>query len=1479
MDKHRNNRNYFQDFYDEKKVNEKLDKKELFKGVLVCEGNKVFVKVNNEKIYINSDADCNRAFPNDNVVVEINKHNKHSGRIVYIYDPSFLKKTFKGKVVNEIKNDNIRGRNSLFFIPEDRNVPYFEVKFDTIDRRVLSTKDFKNDYESFRNLKYEAKIEEWSSRFKNPLGKLIRCLSNNSTSSNSSFENLKIELIKDESNRSIRKVSSNDNFKSNVRKPLRNAKSFNLQNKELKNSKSNQKFEKKYTFYEPYYTSDNVKKGLDNKMLFKGKLVMGDSWQGDDSFVIINDTKEKIVIKSLEDRNRGLDGDEVVFKKRNDNKTGKIIFIENPSYKNKEVNGKMLIEIEKTKNDRYTNLYLCPRDKKLPKINIPTKNAPREIFSINDYKNKPEKYRNMYNFVAKIQEWDNDDKFPIGLLIANNNSESNYGNIKKIIEEVTSKNEANPFETIKKKLGIDKKNPDDFFEKFYSSDLVEYGIKNKYLFNGKVEILKNGDCFVILNDTNEKIFIEDKKLRNRSMHDDEVVVEIINDSSDIKKGKVVYIKKNVYDDMKIPGTLEYKQERKNNILFRPDDKRIPFIEINNNSIDPKILNLNHFIKNPEEYKDNYYNAKIIKYGNHRFYPLGTLIEQIDPSTIKKLNNYYEKYLSEQEVEKGLKEGTLYEGLIRVNSKNGSDSYVTVVGMDQDIRINSVKFRNRALDNDIVIVKLLEGEEKELAEASIKEKKDENKMKDEDMYKKFATKGVKLNDYIEEKHNPLGKVVYVRNSKAKDIDIVGKFKFDPEEDYSNKEKFIFYPNDKAIPLMDILAKDIDPSVFDIKDCIANQDKYKDTLIVARIDKWSEMRCYPLGKIISKLTDEHTIESRTQIILKSHNIDESAFYDLITKEIPNDDWQIPEEELNNRLDLREECIFTIDPPTAKDLDDALSCKKLEDGNYEVGIHIADVSYFVKPDSNMDKEAYKRGTSTYLVQRVIPMLPKVLCENLCSLNAGVPRLAFSVIIKMDKNGHVLESKAGKSVICSCAKLAYSHAQKVIENENTEWPEENKDVVITNPYHPYTSDDVRERIYDLYKLSRVMKEERYANGAVSLNKRKLWFELNQDDDMPLDFGIYETREANSLVEEFMLLANTTVANMLYDTFKNESLLRCHEAPTEANVKKYLALIEMTKKLTIDTKDSKSFHDSLLAVKEAGSVYSDVALSKCIKFMKRANYICSSIDHPEALFHYGLHIPFYTHFTSPIRRYPDIIVHRQLQALLCKESSPYDSKQIHKIAKHSNDTKASAKKAQDENNNLYLIYLLHDYVKNSGEKYLVAEALTTGFDNYNIEFTIPSYAYEDKISINHLYDKGIIKGVDITKPKIEKEGEEEDNDENNYSDEIVFNIYWSNDVNFNNIIEKYEAESEANNNNIEKQKPKSETEKDKLVNAIRNSSIDSFDSVDDDEFDSDEALEQALEQNIEIDNNNDNDNEDDEELSKAKKEKIKEELKQYRKQ
>jgi protein SSD1 len=212
---------------------------------------------------------------------------------------------------------------------------------------------------------------------------------------------------------------------------------------------------------------------------------------------------------------------------------------------------------------------------------------------------------------------------------------------------------------------------------------------------------------------------------------------------------------------------------------------------------------------------------------------------------------------------------------------------------------------------------------------------------------------------------------------------------------------------------------------------------------------------------------------------------------------------------RADLRKERIFSIDPPTARDLDDAVSIKALIDGTYELGVHIADVSYFVSPGTEVDAEAYNRATSVYLVQKVIPMLPRLLCEELCSLNPGVDRLAFSVFWNIDSDAKIIgEPRFTRSVINSCAKLWYDHAQAVIEDRD--WNQVNP-VTLTGDW---TDDQVHEDIRLLHKLSLILRARRYEGGALTLNSIKLWFKLDEVGN-PVNSGTYEQKDANRLIEE----------------------------------------------------------------------------------------------------------------------------------------------------------------------------------------------------------------------------------------------------------------------------------------------------------------------------------------------------------------------------
>ncbi|KAK3104881.1 hypothetical protein FSP39_012289, partial [Pinctada imbricata] len=361
-----------------------------------------------------------------------------------------------------------------------------------------------------------------------------------------------------------------------------------------------------------------------------------------------------------------------------------------------------------------------------------------------------------------------------------------------------------------------------------------------------------------------------------------------------------------------------------------------------------------------------------------------------------------------------------------------------------------------------------------------------------------------------------------------------------------------------------------------------------------------------------------------------------------------WTIPREEYNNRKDFRNQCVFTIDPSTARDLDDALSIEILEDDLFEVGVHIADVSYFLQENTELDKVASNRATSVYLEQEVIPMLPRILCEELCSLNPDQDRLTFSVTWKMNSAGEIFEKWFGRSIIKSCTKLSYDHAQGFIEDPDKDWNTDELPPISEG----FTVDDIKKRVLGLNKIAVNLRKGRFDNGALRLDQVKLQFSLDKETMMPNKYEVYEERDSNRLVEEFMLLANMDVADRIYKTFPEKAVLRRHPPP-QARMADELS--DRCEKLgvPIDISSAGALQRSLwlyLGEDDFSKARMQVLVSMCVNPMQKAKYFCTgSIDDEELFRHYALNVPLYTHFTSPIRRYADVIVHRLLAAALGK--------------------------------------------------------------------------------------------------------------------------------------------------------------------------------------------------------------------------------------
>ncbi|XP_032574518.1 DIS3-like exonuclease 2 isoform X1 [Drosophila sechellia] len=417
-------------------------------------------------------------------------------------------------------------------------------------------------------------------------------------------------------------------------------------------------------------------------------------------------------------------------------------------------------------------------------------------------------------------------------------------------------------------------------------------------------------------------------------------------------------------------------------------------------------------------------------------------------------------------------------------------------------------------------------------------------------------------------------------------------------------------------------------------------------------------------------------------------EQRFNDIFSQPSP----PISQDDLHQRKDLRKMCIFTIDPMTARDLDDAVSIEKLGDNEYEIGVHISDVSHFLIEDNELDNIVKERSTSIYLANEVIHMLPQSLCMR-CSLLPGEDKFAFSVFWRMNGEGVMLQKEPEfcRTVINSCSQFAYEHAQKIIDNPNERFTE-NDFPTILNGFNP---DDIRNRVLWLHDIASSIRKTRLDNGALTINNAKLRFVLDPISGEPLSFEVEKQREANRLIEEFMLLANQAVARFIHESFPDIAVLRNHPPPLTKSLKalreKFLAL-----GFELDYSSSKALQESM--VRLCNEAPNPVAMNACLsqllmKPMARATYFCSEgKSEPADLWHYALSIPIYTHFTSPIRRYPDIMVHRLLAAGLKYCTPPRRTPDdLHTLTKLANERKYNAKMAGDDSANLYFKRYVHN--------------------------------------------------------------------------------------------------------------------------------------------------------------------------------------------
>lgn len=475
-------------------------------------------------------------------------------------------------------------------------------------------------------------------------------------------------------------------------------------------------------------------------------------------------------------------------------------------------------------------------------------------------------------------------------------------------------------------------------------------------------------------------------------------------------------------------------------------------------------------------------------------------------------------------------------------------------------------------------------------------------------------------------------------------------------------------------------------------------------IAKITDWPEKASTPFGEITKVLGEPGNHEVEIHSILAEYGLP-YEFPSDVQVEAESVATEITEAEIAARRDMRSVTTFTIDPKDAKDFDDALSVEKLENGNFEIGVHIADVSHYVKPGTALDAEAYERATSVYLVDRVVPMLPEILSNQVCSLRPKEEKLTFSAVFEIDDEAKVLRKWFGRTVIESNHRFAYEDAQEIIEGGEGPFMEE---------------------VLLLDRLAKVMRTERMEHGAISFDKHEVKFNLD-DEGNPIGVFYKEAKEANHLIEEFMLLANKSVAEFVGKAGNQPSgktmVYRVHDDPNPAKIED---LSTFVKKFgySVSTKGGQAISQSLnkLLSDVQGKGEANMIETLTIRSMAKAKYTTQNIGH------YGLSFDYYTHFTSPIRRYPDVIVHRLLQLELDKQKLP-DAQKIEEDCEHSSSREKMASDAERASVKYMQVKFLESHV---GEEF---DGIISGVTDWGVFVELVENPCEGMIRIRDFKD------------------------------------------------------------------------------------------------------------------------------------------------
>jgi len=548
------------------------------------------------------------------------------------------------------------------------------------------------------------------------------------------------------------------------------------------------------------------------------------------------------------------------------------------------------------------------------------------------------------------------------------------------------------------------------------------------------------------------------------------------------------------------------------------------------------------------------------------------------------------------------------------------------------------------------------------------------------------------------HGDVVKVyVYAKNKgRKKDgevVEILQRAKMDFTGIIKLSDRFAFFVPDDRKMLHDIFIP--------LDRLNGAKDNYK---AIAKIVDWPEDAKNPIGEITHVLGKQGENNAEMNAILADYGFP-LAFPDEVEKQAESIKGEITKEEIAKRRDFREILTFTIDPADAKDFDDAISFQLLKNGNIEVGVHIADVSHYVKPDSALDKEAFERGTSVYLVDRVIPMLPERLSNGLCSLRPNEDKLCFSAVFELDNEANIIEQWFGRTIIHSDTRFSYEDAQEVLENKSGKHSME---------------------LLKLNELAYKLRERKFKHGAISFESVEIKFRLD-DQGKPLGVYVKERKDAHKLIEDFMLLANKKVAEFVAKKGKGKQkytfVYRSHDSPKEdalLNFSQFASKFGYKIDMSSGRETARSLNFLMADVE--GKKEQNVLTQLAIRSMAKAVYTTKKHSH------YGLAFDYYTHFTSPIRRYPDVMVHRLLELYLADGKS-VNEEEYEKMSIHSSQMEKKAADAERAS----VKYKQAEYLQNNiGEEF---NGIISGLTEWGMYVEIIANKCEGMIRLRDLND------------------------------------------------------------------------------------------------------------------------------------------------